>query len=118
MGSKRETASETENLKAELSEDSTNYFIVESQREVKAISHVMTDRSRYAQWEQKHCDIALNDGNVLHIDVDIWSKTYSIFNNTYDLPTLTCDSINSSRLSTMHRLQQELLPFRNITLVR
>jgi hypothetical protein len=93
MGSKRETASETENLKAELSEDSTNYFIVESQREVKAISHVMTDRSRYAQWEQKHCDIALNDGNVLHIDVDIWSKTYSIFNNTYDLPTLTCDSI-------------------------
>ena len=93
MGSKQEKASETEVLKAVLSEDSTNYFIVESQREVVALSHVLTDRSQYKQWEQKHCDIALNDGNVLHVDVDIWSKDYSIFNNTYDLPTLTCDSI-------------------------
>lgn len=93
FGGKQENASETEVLKAVLSEDSTNYFIVESQREVVALSHVLTDRSQYKQWEQKHCDIALNDGNVLHVDVDIWSKDYTIFNNTYDLPTLTCDSI-------------------------
>ena len=102
MGSKQESASETEVLKAVLSEDSTNYFIVESQREVVALSHVMTDRSQYKQWEQKHCDIVLNDGNVLHVDVDIWSKDYSIFN----------------RLSTMPLQQLAPLPFRNITLVR
>lgn len=93
MGSKRETASETENLKAVLSEKYNEYFITADQKEVTALSHSFEDRSQYNLWEHKYATIALSDGNELYVDVNIWSKEYTIFNSTFKLPTLTCDSV-------------------------
>lgn len=93
MGSKSETASETENLKAELSEKYNEYFITADQKEVTALSHSLENRSQYQLWEHKYATIALSDGNELYVDVNIWSKDYTIFNSTFKLPTLTCDSV-------------------------